>query len=187
MKAANRCVRSSRERRWRRTSHTICRSSVRPRHPFAGEGEYNVAVLEFRRHCDQRRISHPNECRPKDPEGKQTNNEGKTRFEYEDLVTIREIFYPILINHTLAGQLSVVDKRLSFVRIRDSLRRGGHGGRIVKKLFEVLRKAEPLVFLEDEQSRCQELATKQDSIWNKAFLNCRSLSRRIYLQRCVLL
>jgi hypothetical protein len=52
---------------------------VRPGHPFAREGEYNVAVLEFGCHCNRKEISHPKERHPKDPEEVEVSSKRKTR------------------------------------------------------------------------------------------------------------
>jgi hypothetical protein len=54
-----------------------------PGHPFAREGEHNIAVLEFGRHCDQKEISHPKEGHPKDPEEKDVSSKRKTRSQRE--------------------------------------------------------------------------------------------------------
>jgi hypothetical protein len=60
---------------------TIRSSSVRPRHPFARESEYNVAVLEFGRHFGQKEISHPKERHPRDPEEVDVRSKRKMRSE----------------------------------------------------------------------------------------------------------
>jgi hypothetical protein len=38
---------------------------MNPRHPFTGESEHNVAILEFGCHCNHETISHPKECHPR--------------------------------------------------------------------------------------------------------------------------
>jgi len=59
--------------------HTICSSCMNPGHPFAREGQYNIAILELRSHSCPRRFSHPNECLPKDPETKAQWQRGLAR------------------------------------------------------------------------------------------------------------
>jgi hypothetical protein len=68
---------------------TICCSSVCPRHPFAREGEDNVAILEFGWHCNQKEISHPKECHPKYPEKKEVSSKRKTRIE-----GVEDVYFP---------------------------------------------------------------------------------------------
>jgi len=51
---------------------TICSSCMNPGHPFAREGQYNITIFELRSHTGPRRLLHPNECLPKDPEKKES-------------------------------------------------------------------------------------------------------------------
>ena len=58
---------------------TVCNDCVDPGHPFAREGEHDVAILEFGCHYKRGRTLHPKESHPRDPGEEKVSGKKKAR------------------------------------------------------------------------------------------------------------
>jgi hypothetical protein len=76
---------------------------MHPGHPFAREGEHDVAIFEFGCHCKRGRTLHPKESHPRDPEEEKVSGKKKAR---NDVVFVADFhrFYPILIISGIASE-----------------------------------------------------------------------------------
>jgi len=85
---------------------TICDDGMRPGNPFRRKGNYSIAVLKLRCHDVLKESSHPNECRPKNPERKEVEEKkaGVNWYEKKVVIIKTSCAYPILKHRERASR-----------------------------------------------------------------------------------